>query len=917
VLRLAGGRRAAALLLLGALALFSSPGASSLHGEEEVLIEVGDLWKYHKGTQVPSTPVTAWRELGFDDSAWLEGPTGIGYADGDDATVLSDMQNGYISVFLRKVFTVADPASVDELLFILDWDDGFVAHLNNVEVARDRVNGNPVPFNASATSGRESGAPEDFFLDPALLLPGDNVFTIQVHNQTLASSDLTCIPTLVADPDLKLTRGPYLQLGGPTTMTIAWQTNLAETGLVEHGTTPELGERKPGPLTPSKSFAVTLSSLQPDMLHHYRVVAGGQVLADGLTFRTFPPPGTRAPFRLAAWGDSGSGTQPQYNVAARIALLQPDLAIHAGDLVYENGEAQNFNPRWFRPYADIVSRILIYPSLGNHDVLTASGQPYLDAFYLPANNPLRTEKYYSFDYGDVHFIALDTNQSVLTGSDQHRWLQSDLETMGGFWTVVFFHHSPYTTAADNVGLQINTDLRTHVGPLFDRHAVDLVVASHTHAFERYYPVRADRVVAPDPGPDYTDPGGTLFVTTGGGGDTVDSTRNLTHPNNAFSFIWHSEFHAVFFDFEESTISAQAVKHDGVVLDRFSLTKTPDTTPPVVSEPSLSGVTWSVATIGWTTDEVADSRIEWGPAVSFSQAKAASARVRSHAMTISGLLPESEVSYRVISRDRSGNEASVERTFTTLERYRLELDAPAAVERGEVFAVSLRGTTFLPAAAFRTSVVYDREKLEFIGSAPSAFTSTQWRDAPHLLVEADGEAGRILIEAAGDEAGPEVGPAINALFAALFFRAPECTGPLAFDFDPAAPSSLRLVGGAEGEGPAPHEISGETTVVAIETFLRGNVNGSAVDPERALAAIDVADPIYLLEFLYREGPLPPCLEAADATADGTLDLGDAVFLIQHLAGLPAAASLPPPWPELGPGTGSRLSCQTPPPSACGG
>ena len=71
--------------------------------QETVLLALGEEWRYWKGDVDP--PVD-WNQPGLDDTAWLLGPTGIGYADGDDATVLTDMQNVYLSIFARKTFDV-------------------------------------------------------------------------------------------------------------------------------------------------------------------------------------------------------------------------------------------------------------------------------------------------------------------------------------------------------------------------------------------------------------------------------------------------------------------------------------------------------------------------------------------------------------------------------------------------------------------------------------------------------------------------------------------------------------------------------------------------------------------------------------------------------------------------------------------
>ena len=159
---------------------------------------VGDDWRYFKGTVEPPSN---WNEIGFDDSDWLSGPIGIGYGDSDDATVLSDMLNGYLSIYARKTFTVADPSAVTELLFSIDFDDGFVAYLNGVEIARYNVIGTPPPYNTAATTDHEASGsgtnPIEYYdINLGLLVAGTNVLAIQGHNKSLDSSDFSLIPRL-------------------------------------------------------------------------------------------------------------------------------------------------------------------------------------------------------------------------------------------------------------------------------------------------------------------------------------------------------------------------------------------------------------------------------------------------------------------------------------------------------------------------------------------------------------------------------------------------------------------------------------------------------------------------------------------------------------------------------------------------
>ncbi len=163
------------------------------------LVVVGDEWRYLKGTEAP--PVD-WAERSFDDAGWAAGPTGIGYGDGDDATILDDMEDGYFAVFCRSTFALPDASRVGNLTLFIDYDDSFVAYLNGEEVARSTnlgSAGDPVPFDAPATFAREAGTVEMFNVPPELIRSGDNVLAVEVHNATLSSSDLSLLPALDAN----------------------------------------------------------------------------------------------------------------------------------------------------------------------------------------------------------------------------------------------------------------------------------------------------------------------------------------------------------------------------------------------------------------------------------------------------------------------------------------------------------------------------------------------------------------------------------------------------------------------------------------------------------------------------------------------------------------------------------------------
>ncbi|MBE7557588.1 lamin tail domain-containing protein [bacterium] len=163
----------------------------------EILVAQGDVWRFFRGRSEPSGGTTAWTLPGFDDSAWEAGGSGFGYGDGDDHTLLEDMEGDYVSLYIRRVFDVPNREQVTALYLSIDYDDGFVAYLNGVEVARAHVAGAPPAYNTRA-SDHEAGTPEIFDLSHHLhlLVEGDNVMAIQGHNQSSTSSDFSLIPEL-------------------------------------------------------------------------------------------------------------------------------------------------------------------------------------------------------------------------------------------------------------------------------------------------------------------------------------------------------------------------------------------------------------------------------------------------------------------------------------------------------------------------------------------------------------------------------------------------------------------------------------------------------------------------------------------------------------------------------------------------
>ncbi len=180
---------------------------------QQMLIAEGAIWRYFPGTAEPS-PGLEWTALDFDDSGWKEGPSGFGYGDDDDATVLDDMQGNYTTLFIRHVVEVEDPARFENVILSVKSDDGFVAYINGEEAGRFRAGapGERLPHTATGQEAREPLVADEVDVKEHLVA-GRNILALFGINRSPTSSDFTLIPVLRGEinplrPTAKKDAGP-------------------------------------------------------------------------------------------------------------------------------------------------------------------------------------------------------------------------------------------------------------------------------------------------------------------------------------------------------------------------------------------------------------------------------------------------------------------------------------------------------------------------------------------------------------------------------------------------------------------------------------------------------------------------------------------------------------------------------------
>ncbi len=523
------------------------------------LINQGDTWRYFRGTSFPS----GWTTNGFDDSGWLTGPSGFGYGDSDDATVLSDMQNSYVTVFTRREFIVTNPTALVAMTLGADYDDGFVAYINGVEVTRRNVISNTIDSATLAAGNHEAvaggGGPKENIAITnnlaALLRPGDpstNVIAVSGHNVSSGSSDLSLIIDLDVSTNLSLTRGPYIQLPRTNATTIVWLTDAAADSAVDYGLDTSYSDGTVSDSTSTTVHVIHLPGLSLGTNYYYRVRSGGVTLSSNVFFRT--PRLSGQPWRTAIIGDFGTFTSGMSNIANQVNARDFDLFLTVGDNIYNVGQRDGYDPYWFIPYAPTMRRVPCMPVLGNHDIGTENGQPFVDYFYLPTNGPASyLEKNYSFDYANAHFCAVDSNpfdllqQSAINAIKT--WVSNDLATTTQQWKFVYFHHPPYTSVG---GHNDNERVKTNLMPIVESLGVDVVFVGHNHFYERINAIN-----------------GVYHIISGGSGAGLNTVSTIKPYSNVIVYNIHS---FALFEINGPKFTLWGINATNGTFDTFSLDK---------------------------------------------------------------------------------------------------------------------------------------------------------------------------------------------------------------------------------------------------------------------------------------------------------------------------------------------------------
>ncbi len=317
---------------------------------------------------------------------------------------------------------------------------------------------------------------------------------------------------------------------------------------------------------------VELSGLEAGTEYCYAIDVDGTSLASGMKFRTAPA-SDQAPVTFTVIGDFGKANETQAAVRDRMKEHIDDIDLHltVGDNAYGSGQWDEFQRNVFAMYPELWSRAPVFPTAGNHDWNDDYGlDAYVANFFLPDNAGREDDReiYWSTDWGPLHIVGLDSEKKLLQltpddpdDGDMLDWLRADIQASDKPWTIVLWHHPPYSEDPERAGDPV---VRLGLMPVLQELDVDVAFMGHDHFYVRYHPL-VDEAIA-----QAGDARAVHYVMTGGGGAEV---RDMEDPPDDDRVAYRQSVNQfAYVRADGCTFALQSIDLDGNVIDEMTLSK---------------------------------------------------------------------------------------------------------------------------------------------------------------------------------------------------------------------------------------------------------------------------------------------------------------------------------------------------------
>jgi Icc-related predicted phosphoesterase len=338
--------------------------------------------------------------------------------------------------------------------------------------------------------------------------------------------------------------GPYLMLGSPGTVLVILREPTDVAPEVRWWTSAH-SIKTTVPCEQRDGFWVAqLTNLPPDIPITYEVThQGGTTTAEKFfAGRTFG-----APFRFAAYGDTRTGHKVHQAVVMAAAKENVDFVVHSGDMVADGGIEEEWE-RFFNIERPIMSKAVMFPSIGNHD--ESSTGLYRDFFRI--DDWAESERYYAKDWGNVRVVSIDPLDECRGGCSQYLYLDEVLAegVSNNMLLVMVVHYPPYSSGAHGSDLE----MREIVHSLATKYGVELVLAGHDHDYERTKLID-----------------GVTYIVAASAGAPIRPVSP-----QPFSAVLRTEPHYVLIDVEQDSMTLRAINLDGETFDFVSIAPNPPT-----------------------------------------------------------------------------------------------------------------------------------------------------------------------------------------------------------------------------------------------------------------------------------------------------------------------------------------------------
>ncbi|MDF3143067.1 MULTISPECIES: fibronectin type III domain-containing protein [unclassified Streptomyces] len=316
--------------------------------------------------------------------------------------------------------------------------------------------------------------------------------------------------TTSAEGTILVTRGPYVVQTDRTSARVLWWTNTPAPSTVDYGIgTISASVYDP---TPRLQHAMLLGGLAPGTEYGYQVRSGNAMFG-GCRFTTAASPGTA--FTFAAVGDFGGGSGQETRIANLIAASSAQFVQTVGDNVYPDAQDpdpehfySDFDNRFYKQYGPVIRTRTFFAANGNKEYY---GDGAAARNLWTPNN----QRWYSYEWGDVHVLVVDSEQPLGAGSPQRAFVNADLAAATTAWKICVVHRPPYSSTTSSSSSQT---VLTNLTPLLEQYGVTLCLSGNSHNYERSYPLRAGAI----------DQTGVTYVVTGGGGNGLN-TFQMSQP----------------------------------------------------------------------------------------------------------------------------------------------------------------------------------------------------------------------------------------------------------------------------------------------------------------------------------------------------------------------------------------------------